>query len=88
MDPKGLLTYRTIQFSMSSGCFHPKNLQAIKAHLRLRPPFPSGESTKGPQADPLFTSAFQTSVVFAVNLPGLRQPSTKILNFFSTGVAS
>src|SRR5215510_12913917 len=25
---KGLLTYRTIQFSMSSGCFHPKNLSA------------------------------------------------------------
>src|SRR5213594_3210958 len=23
---KGLLTYRTIQFSMSSGCCHPKNL--------------------------------------------------------------
>jgi hypothetical protein len=22
---KGLLTYRTIQFSMSSGCYHPKN---------------------------------------------------------------
>ena len=28
---KGLLTYRTFQFSMSSRCFHPKILQALLA---------------------------------------------------------
>ena len=101
---KGLLTYRTIQFSMSSGCCHPKiHFLARPAparvdwpRLRLASPIqlitPEPTVPSGGQKirGPIsFTnSASQTSVKFAVSLSRLPGPSTTLLIYFSVDVAT
>ena len=70
---KGLLTYRTIQFSMSSGCCHPKKLLTLAAparfnfravHTTSNPAIaPAIQGTKNPSADLItLNSASQTFV--------------------------
>ena len=51
---KGLLTYRTIQFSMSSGCYHPKNFPPV-----LSP----NSATKNPRADLIILNSASQSFV-------------------------
>src|SRR5207237_8544936 len=59
---KGLLTYRTIQFSMSKGCFHPKFQRGSRPNL-----FPI-QGKKSPRADSCFlNSASQTTVSTRLN---------------------
>ena len=69
---KGLLTYRTIQFSMSSRCFHPKS-QSL-------------EATKNPRADSLSNSASQSFVNFADTLWSRLELSTVFFRWFSSSI--
>ena len=85
--PKGLLTYRTIQFSMSSGCFHPKNLIAFLRDHSLSHPDSFVISPSGGQkilrADFLLhNSATQTFVNFAVSLFQTAPTVNSALHFF------
>jgi hypothetical protein len=92
---KGLLTYRTFQFSMSSGCFHPKNLSpggpnsaslSTADRLPLSPGFAGTFPNQGDKKseEPVFlsNSASQTLVKFAGNLPELRRLSTLLFCVF------
>ena len=80
---KGLLTYRTIQFSMSSGCCHPKiSLLSRRASELSLYPLPNW-GTKILSADLItFNSAAQSSVNFAAILRRLRRLSKTFFSFF------
>ena len=83
---KGLLTYRTFQFSMSSGCFHPKiTLVSLPTCLILKAL--SHQGKKNPRADLInLNSATQTYVNFQL-LYSLFTDCQRLFIFFFAGVA-
>ena len=93
---KGLLTYRTIQFSMSSGCCHPKNsFCSARLDQPSARPCPSHRllspirGTKNPSADLIIlNSASQTSVNSQPFYSRLRRLSKTFFLFVCRGCAS
>ena len=83
---KGLLTYRTFQFSMSSGCFHPKiTLVSLPTCFFLKALPHQGK--KNPRADLInLNSATQTYVNFQL-LYSLFTDCQRLFIFFFAGVA-